>query len=119
MDNPQDVIDGKHLISKEEIIGNNKLFITIDIEITDILKKEGIVNDLIRSIQDIRKSHNLKISQLCNIYINTDNNLINSIIKENMELLLKSVNAKNIKTDKIIKGNIIKINDIDIEILIQ
>lgn len=114
-----DVVQKKHYLSKKEIFQNKTIFITIDTEITDTLKKEGILNDIIRVIQDIRKSQNLEITKLCNIYFKADKNYLNDIIIENKQYLMKILNAQNIEKKKNIEGKNITIDNMEIKISLQ
>jgi isoleucyl-tRNA synthetase len=75
--------------------------ISLNCEITDALKAEGIKRDLIRSIQEARKKNNLNPGDLVDIFIDTDNKKIIEIIKKNSKEISKTVNVKTIN-DKII-----------------
>ena len=91
--------------------------IELDINITDELKEEGTVREIVRAVQDIRKKSGLKPSDEISANFSGDEKLI-SIIKENREFLSKEVKAKEIifngesenKIEIIIEGKKILLN---------
>ena len=109
----------KNYISKKSTFNKKTIFISIDIKIDENLKKEGILNDMIRHIQDIRKAQNFKQNQKCNIYYNTEEILLNDILKESKNYLLELVNAKDIIQKEFNDGKEVVIDNMKIKILIQ
>jgi isoleucyl-tRNA synthetase len=81
---------------KEIIFDQNiKDEIELDTTITEELKEEGILRELIRQMQDIRKKEGLKPGQMVDFYIATDLNGKNFLVKYAKEIK-KSVNAKSL-----------------------
>ena len=77
---------------KEIIFGKN---IKLDIKITAELKNEGLIRDLIRFVQGMRKDAGLNPGELINLYYSTDSNL-KDIIKEQEKDIKEDVNAKKL-----------------------
>ncbi len=80
---------------------NIKEEIELDTTLTEELRDEGILRDLIRQIQDIRKKEGRKPNEMLEFFIATDEKGKNFIVKYAKELK-KSINAKSI----IIRGNL-------------
>ena len=78
---------------KEVIFGKE---IKLDIKITNELKIEGIVRDLIRFIQGMRKDGELRPGQNINLYYLTNPKLEN-IIQDNQKEIQQEVTAKKIE----------------------
>ena len=78
---------------KEIIFGKS---IKLDIKITKELKKEGLVRDLVRFIQGMRKEAGLNPGELVNLYYSTDSNL-EDIIKEQEKNIKEDISAKKIE----------------------
>jgi len=74
---------------------NIKEEIELDTTLTEELRNEGILRDLIRQIQDIRKKEGRKPSEMLEFFIATDEKGKNFIVKYAKELK-KSINAKSI-----------------------
>ena len=78
---------------KEVIFGKE---IKLDIKITNELKIEGIIRDLIRFIQGMRKDGELRPGQNINLYYLTNPKLEN-IIQDNQKEIQQEVTAKKIE----------------------
>jgi len=87
-------------VNVKEIIFDNKIEkrAELDTNITDKLKEEGVVREIIRAIQDARKKSGLKPSDEILVSFSGDEKLI-SIIKNNKDLILKEIRAKEIDFD--------------------
>ena len=62
------------------------------------LINEGIVRDLIRKIQNLRKDSNFKVNDRIDVYISSDNE-IDQAINENKDYLKNEVLALNLYTN--------------------
>ena len=71
----------------------NGIIIALDITITDELKKEGILRDIIRQCQVFRKDAGFNVDDRIRIMFSSSNELINEIINNNKELLSKELLA--------------------------
>ncbi len=74
--------------------------IEIDTVITPALKEEGILRELIRQINNLRKEKKLTIKEKIEIYYQTDSEELVEIIKKNLNILKKQVLAKKIEEKK-------------------
>ena len=58
-----------------KVINDGTLTVALDTKITDSLKKEGYVRDLVRGIQDLRKKSGFEITDRINLVISGDADL--------------------------------------------
>jgi isoleucyl-tRNA synthetase len=65
---------------KFEVAGDEKVTVAFNIEITEDLRKEGLARDIIRIIQDMRKKANLNVEERIELFFDTENNEISSIL---------------------------------------
>ena len=84
----------KDEVNVKEIVfdGTIKQDIELDVTITQELKEEGMVRDLIRSVQDLRKEEGLKPEDKISVWLNGSNDII-AIVQKNRPLLLKEIRA--------------------------
>ena len=109
----------KEINVKEIIFDKNiKEEMEIDATITDGLKEEGALRELIRQMQDIRKKEGLKPNQIAEFYIATDPSGRNFVVKHAKEIK-KSVSAKSIIVRSGLEGgHEIKIDNFNFKIKI-
>ena len=91
----------KDEVNVKEVAFNDKIKeeIELDLNITPALKEEGMVRDVVRFVQDIRKEQGLKPDDKITLsFFGTEN--INSILEKNKELLAKETRSKKISIDK-------------------
>ena len=103
-----DVEDNKVIISNETAFAtmqgkegyafasDNTIGVVIDTEITEELKKEGYLRELLSKIQNLRKEKGFEVTDRINIEIYTDEYLT-EIIKTNEGKIKKATLAKNLK----------------------
>jgi len=115
-------------IIKDEVNVKNVIFdknikdeIELDLNITQELKQEGFLRELIRTIQDLRQKSNLKPKDKINLFIKIDNEEMKNVIKKNQKLICQKVNSKtiNYSLDENKKGIIkkdVEINDLSLVI---
>jgi len=111
-DNLLDLI--KDEVNVKEIIfdGNINNEVELDTNITEELKGEGLIRELIRHLQDMRKSLGLKPSDRISIFISGIEEL-NKIIEKNKEFILSQARAV-----EIFIGNSQKDYDLEKEVMI-
>lgn len=87
----------KEEVNLKEIVFNLLLDkeIILDTTITPILKEEGMVRELIRAIQELRKENNLNINDKVVLKIETE--LGRSFIEKNTDILLSTTSLTEIK----------------------
>jgi len=97
-----------HLIKEEinvkEIVYNNKIKkeVKLDTKITASLKEEGIIREIMRRIQEMRKKAGLKPKDKIIVRYSGSQN-INNILVRNKELILKEVKIKELIVGKKLK----------------
>jgi len=70
-----DITEDHLMIQRQEkenlkVLNEGSLTIALDPEITEELKNEGIVRDIVRSVQNLRKESNLDVTDRINLFIN-------------------------------------------------
>jgi isoleucyl-tRNA synthetase len=70
------------------------LVITIDTNLTDEMKWEGTIRELIRGIQNLRKSQNLQIGDQISLVLETEDDFTLLAIENNIETLKTGISAK-------------------------
>lgn len=95
------------------ISNDNNVKVALDITVTETLKKEGILRDIIRSCQVFRKEANFNVSDRIKISFNTDNEFINNLLSEYKETieseLLATIVTGNLKVSNVIDEDNYKI----------
>jgi len=100
-------INNKHIVSDKELSGLIKeevnvkeiVFgknIKLDIKITDELKTEGMIRDLVRFIQGMRKDGRLEPGQEIHLYY-SGNDFLNKLVQKNETEIKKEISAKKIE----------------------
>ncbi len=99
--------DNDEIISKNELViketpkdgisasSLNGVAVGLDIVVSDELKKEGIVRDIIRHVQNFRKESDLEVQDRINISIDSTSNIIDAI-RENEKYFMNEILAINI-----------------------
>ncbi|TSC95134.1 MAG: isoleucyl-tRNA synthetase [Parcubacteria group bacterium Licking1014_1] len=87
----KDEVNVKNIIFDDKI----KKEVELDTEITEELKEEGLIREIIRHLQDMRKSAGLKPADKISIFAFGQNNIIN-ILEKNKNIILKEARAKEI-----------------------
>ena len=77
---------------------NKNLVASINIKLNKDLINEGIVRDLIRKIQNLRKDSNFKVNDRIDIYISTNDGIYDAI-NQNKDYLINEVLALNLYTN--------------------
>jgi isoleucyl-tRNA synthetase len=91
----------KDEINVKEIIFDGKIEkeVELDTNITEELKEEGQVREIIRSIQEERKNAGLKPADEIFVEMTADENLA-SVAQKNKDAIRKEVHAKDIRIEK-------------------
>ena len=95
---------------KEVVFGKN---IKLDIKITEELKQEGLLRDLIRLIQGMRKDADLKPGQLINLYYSVNSDL-EGIIKKQSKEIKEDISARKLELKPKIKQKYLIEKQIDL-----
>jgi isoleucyl-tRNA synthetase len=89
------IFKGKYANDKD---GNN--FVSLKLDLTDELKELGILRELVRTVNQLRKEAKLTIKDQIIIHYQTDSDLVKKVIKQFEKELLKSTIAKKIESAK-------------------
>ncbi|MCX6737715.1 MAG: DUF5915 domain-containing protein, partial [Candidatus Parcubacteria bacterium] len=86
--------------------GLGKLKGNLDISITKELYEGGLMNDLMRGLQDLRQKAGLKPGKLINLSLKTGNKDIESILRTNEIAIKETVRAKDLSFGAIVKDGL-------------
>ena len=87
-------------LSSYKIIEVNNFKVSLDLNLTAELKEKGIIRELIRFINNLRKEAGLIVKDNPIETYNTSSEYLKNIIKNNKEELIKSTSAQDIREDK-------------------
>lgn len=76
------------------------LMVSLDGNITEELKLEGVAREIIRNIQNLRKSSGFKVDDRITVFYETTSTLLNSAIEKLYDLIKKEVLANSIENKK-------------------
>ena len=111
--NVKKVVEGKE-DNNLKIKEDGDLKVGLDIAITDELKKEGLLREVVRTINQMRKEQKLTIEDTVKVKYSTDDELLQSVFTDFAEELKKSVLATELKEggeeEKEIDGKKIKLS---------
>ncbi|WP_185862020.1 isoleucine--tRNA ligase [Blattabacterium cuenoti] len=102
----EDVKITTEYIKNWSILFDNELTIALDLRITDFLLEEGLIRELIRHIQKLRKKYNYDIVEKIFIYISTLNQRIQFFIQKNKDFICRETLSLDIflQKEKKVKG---------------
>ena len=88
-------------ISSQDIPGwlvasEDGLTVALDINLTDVLKKEGLSRDIVNRIQNLRKDQNLEVQDKINILYSTHDKLIKEAMEVHQQSIQQETQAKTI-----------------------
>jgi len=109
-----DEVNMKEIIFDPEIIGE----VVLDTKITDELREEGSVRELVRFVQDLRKKSLLKVGELAEIYVSADSDG-QKIIKKFEGEIKKATSASKILFEGSVEGEKIEIDGVNFELKIR
>ena len=75
--------------------GEGEIGVVLDTHITDELKKEGYVREILSKVQNMRKDKGFEVLDNINLYI-SGNTMLEEVIKQNAELIKHDTLAINI-----------------------
>lgn len=79
-----------------EAASSPRVVVILDTEITEVLEREGIARDLIRAIQELRKTSGFDIADRISVHYTVESEKINQAIKEFTDLISGEVLATKI-----------------------
>ena len=114
------------IFSNQEVSGDNiksmrsgDNFVSLDINVSEELLKEGMLNEILRALQVARKEKGCRVGQFVDIEYTADSKEILSVIQENREKIMKEIHITSMSENKNIQdGKLIKIGDGNLSIVI-
>lgn len=79
---------------KFEKVETEDYIVYLNKEITKKLKEEGMIREIVRSIQEFRKKENLEVHQKVKIVLNVNNEEIKKLIEKNKSIIEKETNSE-------------------------
>ena len=95
----EDIIIDEIALNNFSVSTNQNLVVGVSTLITPELHNEGLIRDLIRHIQNLRKNSDLSVDDRIDLVIKYDDESLALAIKDHEEYLLNEVLAVNIKND--------------------
>ncbi|MFH0755424.1 MAG: class I tRNA ligase family protein, partial [bacterium] len=110
----------KNEVNIKEIIFDELIInmVELDIIITKELKEEGIVRDIIRAIQELRKNKKLNPGDLIDLIIDTDE-IDKKIFEKFNKEITKNTNLKKIIFEKIEEGELFEFDNLKIKMILK
>ena len=95
---------------EEEIKEENGIIVSLDTKITEELKNEGYIREIISFINKLRAEKNLSIKDKIDIKYSTDSEVLKSVINDNIAKIQQLVLANNIIEEEN-KGEVCEVGD--------
>jgi len=89
--------------------GEGEMGIVLDTTITDELREEGYVREVVSKIQNMRKESGLEVSDRINLYI-SGNSLIEAVVKKASDFISKETLSENISFEENASSQEINVN---------
>jgi len=122
-----DELNVKDVNFTKEILELENLFVKTDglntiglnIEITEELKKEGLLRDVVRSINALRKEKGLTINDKIKIVYQTENENLMSVFTDFNEQLKSQVLADSIDSGNVGEGTEVEVGEMKVKVIIS
>ncbi|KKR05992.1 MAG: Isoleucyl-tRNA synthetase [candidate division WS6 bacterium GW2011_GWF2_39_15] len=92
--------------TEKEVAGDNLTtlkdgldFITLSTELTKELKQAGLYREVARAVQNLRKEAGLVVGQKVRVLLNTQSDLLKSVVSDNIDKLATDVGATSVKLE--------------------
>ncbi|MDX9738964.1 MAG: isoleucine--tRNA ligase [Candidatus Dojkabacteria bacterium] len=109
----KEVVEGSSIESQE----GNHVFVSLDISISDDLKEEGLLNEIVRGLQVARKESGCQMGEMISIYYRSDSKVIEELLKSNEKEVGKMIFIKSFeKRDSLNDAITIKVDDERLEV---
>ena len=81
------------------LASENSVTVVLDTTLTKELINEGVLREIIRNAQILRKEANFNIEDRVNLYLNSKDSEINAVVEQNAEKIKQEVLAVNFNTE--------------------
>lgn len=97
----QHSVEGDGLVSQSSVSEDGKFtyFVTLDTTISPALQEEGMMNDIIRMIQNLRKNKHLEMQDVIEIHVATKDGALQKLLEQESKHIMQQVNAKSFTFD--------------------
>ena len=114
--NSNDIIVDKIPLKNFSVATNQNIFVGVSTVITPELHNEGLIRDLIRHIQNLRKDSDLSVDDRINLVIKYDDESLSTAIKDHRQYLLNEVLGVELQNniDLMEHSSSLKINNKDV-----
>lgn len=106
---------GEKLLTKTE----GELSVTLDTNLTPELKAAGLLAELKRQLQNLRKTSGLQMGELVTAKIKLDNAELRMIIDNSLDEIKKDISIANIEFVDSVEGSPIKVGDVEGNVLLE
>lgn len=95
-------------------VPNSELEVELDTVLTQELKEEGIVREIMRAIQDLRKEKGMSVNDVAEKLIISGGQNIKNILEKNSSSILSAVSIRSLEFSDLKTGKSTKISDQDL-----
>ncbi|PKN02729.1 isoleucine--tRNA ligase [Candidatus Dojkabacteria bacterium HGW-Dojkabacteria-1] len=117
--NVKDVIYSEKKVEGEGIESQEAkyVFVSLDTKITEELKEEGLLNEIVRGLQVARKDSGCQMGEMISVKYRSESKEILDLIEKNKEKLCKMIFVESFEKSQEITGNtVIKVENYTLEI---
>jgi len=117
--NVKDVIYSEKKVEGEGIESQEAkyVFVSLDTKITEELKEEGLLNEIVRGLQVARKDSGCQMGEMISVKYRSESKEILDLIEKNKEKLCKMIFVESFEKSQEIAGNtVIKVENYTLEI---
>ena len=117
--NVKEVEYSKSLVEGEGISSqsNASVFVSLDIRVSDQLKEEGILNEVLRGLQVVRKESGCEVGQYISLRYESRNEEVHSLIQKYEESIKKSIFIKDLeRVESIGNGIVVKVGEFELKV---
>ncbi|MFQ3619503.1 MAG: isoleucine--tRNA ligase [Spirochaetales bacterium] len=83
-----------------KVLNESSLTVALDPELTEDLKAEGMVRDIVRAVQTLRKDNNLEVTDRIHLYLHTEDPDIQDAVEEFQEYLTHETLSLSVQWNK-------------------
>lgn len=112
--NVKEVVFSKEVKEGDTIKGlsTGDIFVSIDIKVSDLLKEEGILNEILRGLQVARKESGCEVGEPISLEYATSSEQISGLIEQRKEIIKKNIYIQDLKkVEQIENGISVKVQD--------
>ena len=101
-----------------QVTNMGSLTVALDINITPELKQEGLSRELVNRVQNLRKELGFEVTDRITVTLQEDNLVAPAVLNNKLYICTEILAADIILSEKVLNGNKIVIEDVELEILI-